>query len=68
MVHLSDPAIREQTWAEFNVVSQYGINGFPTVIAEVGDNVYALARGYVPYEPLAESAKQLLKMGQGSQR
>ena len=50
------------------MVSQYGINGFPTVIAEVGDNVYALARGYVPYEPLAESAKQLLKMGQGSQR
>ena len=64
VVHLSDPAIREQTWAEFNLVSQYGINGFPTVIAEVGDNLYALSRGYVPYEQLNASAKQLLHMGQ----
>lgn len=63
VAHLSDPAIREQTWAEFNMVSQYGINSFPTVIADVDDKLYALARGYVPCEQLAESAKQLLKMG-----
>jgi len=61
--HLSDPAIKEQTWAEFNLVSKYGINGFPTVIAEVGDNLYALSRGYVPYEQLAKSAEQILQMG-----
>ena len=64
VAHLSDRAIREQTWAEFNVVSQYGINGFPTVIAEVGDNLYALSRGYVPYEQLDQAAKTILQMGQ----
>lgn len=62
--NLSDPAVKEQTWAEFRLVAQYGINGFPTVIAEVGDNRYALARGYVPYEPLEASAKQILQMRQ----
>ena len=63
VTHLSDPAIKEQTWSEFNLVSQYGINGFPTVIAEVGDQLYALSRGYVPYEQLDASAQQLLRMG-----
>ena len=64
VAHLSDPAIKEQTWAEFNLVSQYGINGFPTVIAEVNDNLYALSRGYVPYGQLEESAKKIFQMGQ----
>lgn len=64
VAHLSDPAIKEQTWAEFNLVSQYGITGFPTVIATVGDNLYALARGYVPYAQLDGAAQQLLKLGQ----
>lgn len=41
-----------------------GINGFPTVIAEVGDKLYALSRGYVPYEQLDEAAKTILQMGQ----
>ena len=63
VAHLSDPAIKEQTWSEFNLVSQYGINGFPTVIADVGDKLFALSRGYVPYEQLEESARQILQMG-----
>lgn len=62
--HLSDPAIKEQTWAEFNLVALYGINGFPTVIAEVDNKLYALLRGYVPYERLEASAKQILQLGQ----
>ena len=64
VAHLSDPVIKEQTWAEFNLVSQYGINGFPTVIADVDDKLYALTRGYVSYEQLEESAKKILQMGQ----
>ncbi|GAB3545587.1 DsbA family protein [Spirosoma fluminis] len=55
VAHLNDPAIKEQTWAEFNLVSQYGINGFPSVLLDTGSNLFQVTRGYVPYEQLEAS-------------
>ncbi|RIV25136.1 DsbA family protein [Fibrisoma montanum] len=57
--HIADQAIKEQTWAEFNVVAQYGINGFPSVIVDAGNKLYLIARGYVPYERLDDAIKQI---------
>ncbi len=59
--HLTDPAIREQTLAEFALVAQFGINGFPSVIVENGDNLYLVARGYVPYDTLAGNVSRALQ-------
>lgn len=62
--HVSDAAIREQTLAEFGLVAQFGINGFPTVIVEKGENLYLVARGYVPYPTLAANIGRALAMNQ----
>lgn len=43
--HVSDAAIHEQTLAEFALVAQFGINGFPSVIVEDGENLYLVVRG-----------------------
>ncbi|AQG79499.1 DsbA family protein [Spirosoma montaniterrae] len=60
VAHVSDAAIKEQTWAEFNLVSQYGINGFPSVIVDTGDKLYQVARGYLPYDALEANVKRAL--------
>ncbi|MFD2570397.1 DsbA family protein [Spirosoma soli] len=63
IAHLSDNAIKEQTWAEFNLVAQYGINGFPSVIVDNGDKLFLVARGYSSYDQLEANvlrAKQSL--------
>ncbi len=52
---LSDAAVWEQTRAEFHLVAQLGVNGFPSVIVDVGGRLYQIARGYLPYEPLEEN-------------
>lgn len=61
MNHLGDEAIREQTLAEFALVAQFGINGFPSVIVEHGENGYLVAHGYVPYDTLSASVNQALQ-------
>lgn len=58
VAHLSDQAIKEQTWAEFNVVSQYGINGFPSVIVDNGRQLFLIARGYLPYDQLSANVER----------
>ncbi len=58
--HLADSAIREQTLAEFKLVADFGLNGFPSVIVEHGDDLYLVARGYVPYEVLTENVSRAL--------
>lgn len=60
--HIADDAIREQTLAEFALVAQFGINGFPAVIVENGENLYLVARGYVPYETLAAGVERALQL------
>lgn len=60
VAHVSDSVIKEQTWAEFNLVSQYGINGFPSVIVDNGNQLFLVARGYLPYDALESNVKQAL--------
>lgn len=60
VAHLTDPAIREQTRAEFTLVAQYGINGFPSVIVDNGQQLYVVARGYLPYDALDANVQRAL--------
>lgn len=52
VAHIGDEAILQQTEQEFGLVASYGINGFPSVIVGNGDQLYLVARGYLPYEAL----------------
>lgn len=61
VAHLSDPPIREQTWAEFHLVSQYQINGFPSVIIEQGNQLFLVAGGYLPYEAFEANVQRALR-------
>ena len=60
VAHLSDAAIKEQTWAEFNLVSRYSISGFPSVIVNTGEQLFLIARGYLPYDQLVANAERSL--------
>lgn len=59
--HIADDAIREQTQAEFALVAQFGISGFPAVIVENGEDLYLVARGYVPYDVLSANVNRALQ-------
>ena len=52
VAHLNDAAIIDQTTQEFSLVAQMGINGFPSVIIEKGEELFLVARGYLPYDDL----------------
>lgn len=52
VAHLNDEAIIDQTKQEFALVAQMGINGFPSVIIEKGDELFLVARSYLPYDDL----------------
>lgn len=52
VAHLNDAAIVDQTTQEFALVAQMGINGFPSVIVEKGDELFLVARGYLSYDDL----------------
>ncbi|WP_229374540.1 DsbA family protein [Fibrella rubiginis] len=52
VAHLNDEAIIDQTQQEFALVAQMGINGFPSVIVEKGEELFLVARGYLPYDDL----------------
>lgn len=42
---------------EFEVVKQWGIRGFPTVVYQKGDKGQILSRGYMPLEKIEENLK-----------
>jgi putative protein-disulfide isomerase len=44
--------IREAVHNEFDYVASLGIEGFPTLLLEHGDNVHLLAHGYAPFDHL----------------
>lgn len=44
---------------EFEVVKQWGISGFPTVVYQEKDKAYLLARGYQNLEALEENLKRV---------
>ena len=46
--------MRDATLADFQQSQAWGIQGFPTVLAEHGDHLHALGSGYMPIDTLRE--------------
>lgn len=46
--------MREATHADFEESQAWGIRGFPTLLAQSGDRLQLVTRGYVPIETLRE--------------
>lgn len=60
IAHMQDKKIVEQSFEEFNACKEIGVNGFPTVAVDKGEGkLYAIARGYVPFEMVEENLKNL---------
>ncbi len=59
---LKDLRVVTSTNAEFLRVSNFGVSGFPTVLAKVENQYYAISRGYTSYEQLAAAAQRLLQI------
>ncbi|WP_299464123.1 DsbA family protein [uncultured Microscilla sp.] len=55
----TDEAYRKQTYAEFQMVHQLGIKGYPSVVVIVGEQGYLIGRGYQPYEQISETLKKI---------
>jgi putative protein-disulfide isomerase len=45
-------AMRDATMADFQQVQEWGIRGFPAVIAEHGDHLHLVGQGFMPLEQL----------------
>ncbi|HAS38855.1 MAG TPA: hypothetical protein DCS93_00180 [Microscillaceae bacterium] len=54
-----NPEARQRTYAEFQMIQQLGINGYPTVVAIIGEQGYMLSRGFQPYEQLSATLKKI---------
>jgi putative protein-disulfide isomerase len=46
--------MREATKGDFAIAQQWGIRGFPALIAEHGDHLHLVAQGFMPTEALRE--------------
>lgn len=46
--------MREATKGDFAITQQWGIRGFPALIAEHGDHLHLVAQGFMPVEALRE--------------
>ncbi|MBC8084187.1 MAG: DsbA family protein [Hymenobacter sp.] len=55
------PETAAATRQEFAAVAKIGVQGFPTLVLRVGSQGYVLARGYQPYEVLADGLRQALE-------
>ncbi|MDX5348230.1 MAG: DsbA family protein [Hymenobacteraceae bacterium] len=53
---------KNQALYEFQVVQQWGIQGFPVVIMQKKDKMAMAAQGYLPFETLVQNIDQLLEM------
>jgi putative protein-disulfide isomerase len=65
LLHMNDETTYIAAQAEFQLTQQWGINGFPTLLLEYGDEeqLGILSRGYLPYEQLEKAylkAKEIL--------
>lgn len=54
-------AIKQATVRDFETAHEWGIRGFPTLIAVRGDDAHLLAPGYVKADPMIERAESLLR-------
>lgn len=51
---------KNATFAEFKQVAEWGIQGFPSVIMATPENLYLIAKGYLPFERLDATIQQVL--------
>ncbi|MCX2741306.1 DsbA family protein [Pontibacter anaerobius] len=49
----------EKAQQEFELVENWGINGFPAIICQVKEKLYLVARGYQPYEQLTATLERV---------
>ena len=53
-----DVRYHQQAIADFARAQKLGVNGFPTIVAEVGEQRYAITRGYVDSDQLEATYTQ----------
>lgn len=57
---MQEEKFKNATFAEFQQVAEWGIQGFPSVIMATPENLYLIARGYMPFERLDSTIRQVL--------
>lgn len=65
---MQEEKFKNATFAEFQQVTEWGIQGFPSVIMATPENLYLLARGYMPFGRLDRTIQQVLAEEISSQR
>jgi len=53
-----DPAVRQETYADFDKARRLGAQGFPTVVLRKGEDLASLTVGYQPYENLLPAVER----------
>jgi len=54
-------AIKKATMEEFQLNRQWGIRGYPTVLVRKGQQLFAIATGYAPYEQMWGAVEQIME-------
>lgn len=47
--------MKEKTEDDFDFTRQFGVNGFPALLLQVGEKAKPIARGYLPYKQLLQN-------------
>lgn len=50
----------EKTLKDFKLAANFGVTGFPSVILKKDDKYYLIAQGFIPFEQLDATIKQVL--------
>ena len=56
----TDPAYLAKAQAEFAMVQQWGIQGFPAVVLQKQEQLYLITNGFIPYDQIAATVNQIL--------
>jgi putative protein-disulfide isomerase len=54
-----DPIYKEKALEDFKLATNFGVTGFPSVILKKEDKYYLIAQGFVPFEQLDATIKQV---------
>lgn len=57
----TQPDYQKQTFAEFQMVHELGIRGYPSVVVISGEQGYLIGRGYQPYAQINETLERIKK-------
>ena len=56
----SDPGIDQLTEQDFKVNAQMGVQGFPTMVAQIEDEYFLMTRGFAPFEKMDDVFGKLI--------